>query len=307
MKKAVILMLLLGTLIPAFAQDTLMHLIARIEKSAVEIDSLKKVIKTEIDNRQQLSKESNNLHDTLKKLKYELIKLEEFKTEKKKIDSLLRQKVDTISSLKAVLIEKEKQVTAEKQIGEQKAKEENEKGKNEILAAIVNTYKNKSFDELLNSSTQQSAQRDLQLFQDQKEVKQVLSDMNKYFNAKGLLNIKLDIAQIENVQTQLGQIKWESLLLVKLKELLINYRTYNDGLKETIAKIMALDSTKIASGNKEIQKMKLAEIQAGFSSYIFNYDFNFLDYPYLANIFLEIIKRKQPNPDADISDLLHKL
>ena len=39
----------------------------------------------------------------------------------------------------------------------------------------------------------------------------------------------------------------------------------------------------------------------------FNYDFKFNDFPYLSDIVLEIFKRKQPNPDADISDLLQKL
>jgi hypothetical protein len=32
-----------------------------------------------------------------------------------------------------------------------------------------------------------------------------------------------------------------------------------------------------------------------------------LDYPYLSEVVLEIIKRKRPNPDADISDLLKKI
>ena len=46
---------------------------------------------------------------------------------------------------------------------------------------------------------------------------------------------------------------------------------------------------------------------AEISYYIFNYDFNFMDYPYLSVVVLEIIKRKAPNPDAKISDLLQQL
>ena len=55
------------------------------------------------------------------------------------------------------------------------------------------------------------------------------------------------------------------------------------------------------------EKKKLDKILAEFSFFIFNYEFNFLDYPYLSDIILEIIKRKQPNADADISNLLNKL
>jgi hypothetical protein len=53
--------------------------------------------------------------------------------------------------------------------------------------------------------------------------------------------------------------------------------------------------------------MKKIIVLSEISVYIFNYDFNFTYYPYLSNIVLEIIKRKQPDADADISDLLNAL
>ena len=57
----------------------------------------------------------------------------------------------------------------------------------------------------------------------------------------------------------------------------------------------------------EIIKSKLNKILSELSTFIFGYNFNFVDYPYLTDIVLEIIKRKQPNPDADINDLLEKI
>lgn len=305
MKRIVIVTFIMCAFNPAFAQN---DLIDRIAKQAVEIDSLKKVVKAEMDNNQQLSKENHNLQDTLKKLNSDLAKLEEFRTEKKNINSLLRQKTDSIVLLKADISEKDKQIATEKQIFLQKTREEYEKGKNEILATVVNNYKSKSFDELLKSSTKQSAQRDLQLVENPTEVKQIMSDIEKYFSAKELLDTKPDAVQIKSVQNQLGQIKRESALLSKLKEMIGNYQTFTTGLKGTIEKIMVLDNTEAVSGmSKEIQKKKFDKILAEVSSYIFNYDFNFSDYPYLSDIFLELIKRKQPNADADISDLLKKL
>lgn len=289
----------------AFAQK---ELIDRLEKQAVEIDSLKKAVKTEIDSRQKFAMENSKLIDTLKMLKSDLSKLEEFRLGKKKIDTLLGQKSDSIVLLKVTIAEKDNQITAEKQKGEQKEQEKYDAGKNEILAMIANSYKSKSFDELLKSSTKESAQRDLLLFQNQAEIKQILSDIENYFNAKELLDAKLDIVQIKNVQNQLGQIKQKSTVLANLKEIIGNYQTFNDGLKETIGKIKTLDNAEeVSKLSKEVQKKKFDKILAELSSYIFNYDFNFSDYPYLSDIFLEIIKRKQPNPDADILDLLNKL
>lgn len=305
MKKGVSIILILCAFNPSFAQN---GLIDRITKQAVEIDSLKKAVKAEMDNSQQLSKENHNLQDTLKKLKSDLAKLEEFRTEKRNIDSLLRQKTDSIVLLKAGISEKDKQITAEKQKSEEKAREENEKGKNEILATIVNSYKNKSFDELLISSTKESVQRDLRLVENTPDIKPILFDVEKYFSAKELPDAKLDAAQVKSHQIQLEQIKQESALLSKLKEILGNYPIFNTGLKETIGKIMALDNAEAVSGmSREVQRKKFDKILAEISSYIFNYDFNFSDYPYLSDVLLELIKRKQPNADADISDLSKKL
>jgi len=93
-------------------------------------------------------------------------------------------------------------------------------------------------------------------------------------------------------------------LLDGLKKNLKNYQAFTDGLKESIKKIIELDKNQAVSGmSEDIQKSKLNEI----SQYIFDYDFNLIDYPYLSNIVLEIIKDKQSNPDADISDLLKNL
>lgn len=305
MIKLITVMVMLCSFTSALAQK---DLIERLEKQAVEIDSLRRFIKAEMYNREQLRNENKNQQDTLKWLKYELANLEDFKKGKRNIDSIVRQKSDSIALLKAAISERDKQITIEKQKAEQKAKDENEKGKNEVLTIIVNRYKGQLFDDLLKSSTKQSAVQDLMLCQSLPEINLTLSDILIYFNAKELLDAKLDAAQIKSQQIQLSQIKRESVVLGKLKEIISNYQTFNDGLKETVERIIALDKREAVSGmSKEIQKKKFDKILAELSSYIFNYDFIFSDYPYLSNILLDLIKRKQPNADADISDLLEKM
>jgi hypothetical protein len=289
----------------AFAQK---DLIERVEKQAVEIDSLKKLVTAYLDSDQLKKKENNSLLDTIKKLKFDLTLLEEFRKEKKYIDSMIRQKTDSIVFLKASIEYRDKQITIEKQKAEQKTKENYEKGKYEILTIIINRYKSKSFDELLKSSTKQSVLQDLFLCQSLPEIQLILSDIQKYSNAKELLDAKLDAAQIKSQQIQLAQIKQESVVMTKLKEILSNYPTINDGLKETLERIIALDKREAVFGmSKEIQKKKFDKILSDLSSFIFNYDFSFSDYPYLSDIILELIKRKQRNADAEISDLLKVL
>lgn len=266
-------------------------------KMSIENDSLKKIIKA---NKEQLQGFQNNiksLNDTIKTLRTKLTVLEEFRADKEIYDHLIKEKTDSISFLK-------EQILLEKTI----AVEEYKRGKHEIQESIINTYKNKKFDDLIISSTKMTIERDIPLIKTDKEIKAILSDIEKYFNAKELLGMKYNTDKIKNATTQLNQINRESGLVESLKKNIENYSLYNNGLREIIEKILALDETlNVFDMPQEIQKNKLDKILSDISSYIFNYDFNFTDYPYLSDIVLEIIKRKQPNPDADISDLLKKL
>jgi hypothetical protein len=304
MIKIIAFFTMLFSLSSAFAQK---DLIDRLLKQEIEIDSLKKIVRSETDIRQTLKKENNSLQDSVKNLNTNLANLEEVKKSKKFIDSILQQKIDSIVLLKKGITETETQITIERQKSDLKAKEENDKGKNEILSIIINRYKDQSFDELIKSSTKQSVLQDLMLFKNQTEITQILSELQIYFIAKELIDAKLDITQIQIQEKQLSQNKKQSAELEKIKKIISNYQTLNDGLKQTLEKIIALDEREVVSGNKEIQKKKFDKILAELSSYIFNYGFNFSDYPYLSNIILELIKRKQPNADAEISDLLKKL
>ena len=314
MKKIIILFLVLSNGLAVFSQCK--ELIEEVKNQQMTIDSLQnKVIKA-------LENETSKLQGQIKVLEDDKIGLnKKIKDFEKDVADLNKNKVKVerdalqeqagrstaqIAELSQQLSEKDKQISTEKQKYEQKLREEKEKGKNEALANLLNIYKNKKFDDLIKTSTKLSVQRDMQLVGDNAEMRPVLSDLEKYFDAEELLTRKFDAAQIKNAQIQLNQINQKSELLDKLKENVEYYKDFNDELKKTIEKLVNLDKRKVADGDAEIQKLKFQEILSELSNYMYNY-YDYGNYPYLSDIVLEIIKRKQPNADADISDLLKKL
>ncbi len=191
---------------------------------------------------------------------------------------------------------------------EQKVLQEKEKCKYEALANLVNTYKNKPFDYLLKFSSIESVQHDLLLVGDSIQIKLVLNDLLIYLNAKEQLTKKYNADQIKNAQMQLNQINQKSKLIDKIKINIENYQKCNKGLNAMLNEIINIDKDFTGEGmDKETRKEKVYKIMSKISSYIFDFDINFTDYPYLSEIVLEIIKLKHPNADAKVTDLLNKL
>ena len=111
---------------------------------------------------------------------------------------------------------------------------------------------------------------------------------------------------LKTAQTQISSLE-QSENVKKLTGRLSDYLLCKDGLKKTIDNILVIDKETIALDDDNIQEKKLQEILSELAWYIFNYDFNFTEYPYLSDIVLDIIKQKQKNADADISLLKAKL
>lgn len=312
MKKAIVLFIMLFGLGNAYAQDGVAD---KIAKQAVEIDSLKKVIKifmfkndslkNVILNYQVSEKKNLDANDELKK---ELSKLEKYKTEKKAIETKLEVKSDSIVLLKNKIIQIENEIKSTIEKGKKDAAAEKENGKNEILNKLLNTYKNKSFDELIKSSSITSILRDKQLIGNNTDVKQIITDLETYYTAEILLSNKFNALQVKDAISQVTLIKQQSKLVTTLKDNLDNFKTFNEGLNAAIQNIIAIDKKEFVKGmSEQVIKSKLNKILSELSKFIFDYNFNFVDYPYLSDIVLEIIKQKQPNPDANISDLLKKI
>ncbi len=299
----------------AYAQVSL----AEIASLVREIDSLKKANKTFVITNDSLKKvisangfrnkqQSENQEDIIEALKKELSDLEKFKSNKKANEITLVAKSDSIKSLKKQITEKDNEIKTITVSSKKDADAEKENGKNEVLNILVNIYKNNSFDELINSSSIASVQRDRQIIGNNTDVKQIFTDLEIYFNCKNLLSNKYNAEQVNNAKSQVTLIKQQSKLVAALKNNLDNFKTFNEGLNAAIKNIIAIDIKIVAKGMPEgVVKGKLDKVLSELSKFIFDYNFNFVDYPYFSDIVLDIIKRKQPNPDADISDLLKKI
>ncbi len=137
-------------------------------------------------------------------------------------------------------------------------------------------------------------------------AKQKLQDLKKYFDAYSVLENIFDVQKLLKAQIQLKSITEKSDLVKKLIISTGEYELRSIALKKTIGKIVEFDKTVIAN-NDETEKIKFQQIVVEIAWYIRNYRFNFIDYPYLASIVLEIMIKKQGNANADISDLFSKL
>ena len=322
MKQIIVLFIIVSFFSPVKGQDCVVD---KIAKQAVEIDSLKRNYKSidikidslkkvinsyESNKKQQSSIYQNSVKlymDTINTLKVDLSKLEKFKSEKKKLETEHTSKSDSIALLKSQINQKDNEIKSITDKGKKDAITEKENGKKEIYTKLANLYSNKSFDELIKISSLSSIKRDKQLIGYNEDVKQVLMDLEIYFNTEKLLSNKLDVTQFNSSLSQLNLIKQQSELVITLKNKLENFKTFNEGLINTIQIIITIDKNENVKGSStQIQSAKYNKILSELTKYIFDYDFNFVDYPYLSEIVLEIIKRKQPNPDADISDLLNK-
>lgn len=255
-----------------------------------------------------LEKDKENLNKKIKDLEKDIAILNKttVKTERDSLLKLVERLRTNIAELNQKMQDKDVQINTEKQNCEQRAKNERENGKKDILEKLVSCYTNKKFDDLIKTTTKLSVQRDMQFVKNNDTVKLVLSDLETYFIAEELLAKKIDAVQIKNMQIQLGQIKQQSILLDKLKENIEYYKNYNEELKKAINNLVDLDKRKVAGSDTEIRNMKFQNILSELANYMYNY-YDYANYPYLSGIVLEIIVRKKPNADANISDLLIKL
>ena len=330
MKKTIVLFIMLCGLGNAYAQNS--ELVKEIKKQAVEIDSLEKVNKTltlqitTLNNNIKTNESTNdkllkiNLakekkqKEEIEKLNKEIEKLEKYTSEKKTIEKTLEAKNDSIVLLKNQITQKDSEIKNITENNKKIAAAEKEKGKSEVIIQLVNTYTNKSFDDLINSSSITSVQRDKLLIGNNTDVKQIIADLETYFSAKKLLSNKFKDSQVKNSLSQVNHIQQSKLVsasaaVVALKDNLDNFKSFNNGLNTAIQNIIAIDKSESVKGidSEKIVKSKLNKIISELSNFIFVYNFNFIDYPHLSEIVLEIIKRKQSNPDDDISNLLSKI
>lgn len=323
MKRVLVISMILFGFSSVFSQD----LIKPFQRLTIENDSLKKqvikplndsIIKLNSANRSIISEfqvqvktledDKLDLNTKVKNLESQITKLNENKVKVER-DSF-QSKVDSLSiivaELKTIISKKKSQIINEKQLGLRKSIEEKEKGKQEVLHQIFQAY-NKPFDELIKMSTIKSVERDLIIVRDYKDEKlrEKLVNLQKYFSAEAVLSEKYNERYVNLAQRKIGSLE-KTELVINLTDRLNEYKLLNEGLKATIEKILIRDKQMIANtDDDQISKLKI--ILSKFSWYFREYRFNFVDYPYLSNIVLEIMKQKQRDANKDISSFLEKL
>lgn len=303
--RRVALILVLSILVKSLsAQDELINRIIRQQK---EIDSLTAALKFAVDQGKLQVDDNARLKDSLKWTRQELSQLVNFKKQRKEFDQILKVKQDSILHLEELLSLKEKNIENERQNCIQRAKQEGQKGRQEVLLLLSNYYKGKTFDELVNNLTKQTIDRDYTLLQDMADVRALLVEIKKCHYAKEVLDSRYDRRSIDSATAQLLTVQRGSMLANDLREILSNYKVMNDGLKKSIMKIRDLDSIRVKELPQALQKEKSDRINMEVSSYIFNYGLKLEEYPYLASVVLELLRRKRQNPDNPIEDLLEKL
>jgi hypothetical protein len=316
MKYVLVISFILCGYSAVFSQD----FVTEFQKLTLENDSLQKqVIKPLNDSIIKLnsthSEEMSKSHEYIETLKNDIADLNKditfLKTEiaglnknkvkverdnlQGKVDSLFTQ----VTELKKIISQKELQIEKEKQNGEQKSKQEKEKGKNQVLNQIIQTY-NKPFDELIKSSTLNLVKRDLLILGNQEK----LLDLQKYHKSVLVLSQKYNEQKVETALIQIGTLD-QFELRDNLTDKLSKYNLYNAGLKSTFNNILEIDKQFV--GNDEYaKKAKKQEILFELSEYCRNY-YDYIHYPYLSKIILELISLKSKNVDSDISILLDKL
>ena len=321
MKKVMVVILIIFAVCNAYTQDLIME----IQKLTLANDSLQKqVIKPLNDSilklnsahsieiaklneqlrvieieKSELNKTIKTLESTVGELNKNKIKVERDNL-KRKCDSLIIK----VKELENLINAKDKQIAQELELGQQKSIEEKEKGKGEILNLIIQTY-NKPLDELIINTNIKSVDRDMSIVGDKTVVYQKLVSLQKYYNSELVLNEKYNEQRVENALTQLKSIE-QTELVIKLIDKLSKYKLCSEGLKTKIDKILEIDK-KFVANDDYTQKTKLNDVLAEIAWYFRNYRFNFIDYPYLSEVVLEIIKLKQKDANTDIAILKEKL
>ena len=312
MKKKILLFIIFCSIENAYSQDIQLS----YDKKVLEVDSLKKTnnsLLLDIANLQKKIKENDSIYKQKElsnhRLQKEIADLEKYKTEKKEIQQKLSLKSDTISNLKNEITKKDINYKTANEKCRKDVIIEKENGKKEILLQIASNYKNNKFDDLIISSSSSSLGFDKQLLAADTLAQRIISHLEIYFNAEKLLSIKFNEVQVNNAISQLNLIKAQSDLVNTLIKKLAKLEALHEGLKSALQEIVANDiDEKVGTlSGEEITAFKHYKISRYISKYTLVNDLIFQDYPYFSNIVLEVIKRKQSDLDADISDLLAKI
>lgn len=255
-------------------------------------DSLQKVNAELDDKTDQLTKAKDGLKDLQKQFDKNKIKNER--------DSLNRQ----VAVLNVTITNLRNEITILKTSCQREAENRYKAGRREIQMRISDRY-DAEFDSLVNECTLAGVQHDMLLVTDA-STKKKMQDLLTYFRAEQVLSEKYDAQKVQFALNNLTKIMPATQAVKILKEKLGYYKNCTSALKSMMGEIIEIDKN-FSAPNEPGRDKKRKRIMPVITSFIYNQEFEFDDYPYLGNIVLEIINRKQRDVDKSIYDLLKKL
>ncbi len=289
MKKLLILIFITINFFNAYSQE---DLIDKVTNQAVEIAGLKKRLESSKTIFDQLRNTINTKDEEITYLQSKIKKLEKYK-QLKKTNNDLSEKYNNLLNSQTTL----------KNNHRDELTNAIAKAKNEIYFKIADTYTNIDFESLILISSKASVDRDSNLLIKNQELKQTFKDLKNYFEAKALLSDAYDAAKVQTALNNLNSINHTSASLDKLKSLLTSYKTKFKGLKDCFERILSLNKN-VNDLSDEIRSDKIKGINYEISTFIFDFDINFNDYPYISGVINNAIATKHGNTDVDISNLL---
>src|SRR5690606_7620226 len=169
------------------------------------------------------------------------------------------------------------------------------------------------FDALVLSATKESLERDrrfLKEYEKNLEDKMALRNLDflvTFFEAQYLLIQPYEKSKINAAISKLKESSPDSQNWKNLIKTLENYEKQTNALKEALDAIKKIDTETVAN-DYATRGIKLETmILPKLSDFIFNYDFNYQDYPLLTVTIMDVIKKKRGNPNEEISDNINKL
>ena len=289
MKKLLVLIFITINFFSAYSQE---DLIGKVIKQAVEIDSLKKRLEFSKTTFDQLRNTIKTKDEEIIDLQSQIKKLDKNKQLKKTNNDLSEKYNNLLNSQTTLKNNHRDDLTTAIA-----------KAKNEIYFKIAATYTNIDFENLILISSKASVDRDSNLLIKNQELKQTFKDLKNYFEAKALLSYAYDAAKAQTALNNLNSINHTSASLDKLKLLLTSYKTKYKGLEDCFERILSLNKN-VNDLSDEIRSDKIKDINYEISTYIFDFDINFNDYPYISIVINNAIVTKHGNTDVNISNLL---
>lgn len=291
-----------------------------VEKNALKrsCDSLKKVQKVKLDSvsaivksletrikadSMEMIKKLESSRDSVALLKADLEKNKKYENELSVLKISVSDKEQTIASLNNTIKQKDETIAQEKKNSDMKASQSYEKGKSDAKSLLENIYKSNSIDQIIELSTKGSIERDLKVIDKFSSVYSKLQQALIFFQSAELLNRKYNQSQVSDAKMKLKSIQG-SKKAASLWTLLDDYSSMSDGLYSSIDKINEIDAKERVSGmGDNVKSKKYAKIFGVLSEYVFGYGLKAEEYPYVYNVWIQILNKKQADPDASVKDL----